>query len=231
VIYLLHASHPIGTAGSNSAMHYLGFCEDTHLWTRMKQHATGTSRVPIIRAFLETGATLYLVRVWPDGGRGLERHLKNLGHFKKHCPVCLGWLPQDRAVSIEVASMLLPTFERLRSPKPMLSALTSALSGTGASKDGPYAQLVIQAPSTWSGSVAGVSLATPGGPASTVAVLMNGRAVRSAGTKLPSSASGKTPESASTPVSQRRPPLGEPGPTPHEMQLELGLADEEGFQV
>lgn len=231
MIYLLHSDHTLGTTGRNSARHYLGYCRDEHLWTRMHAHLTGKSKVPIIEAFKSKGGTLYLVRVWPGGGRALERHLKNMGHFNKHCPVCLGWLPTESAVSIEVASTLLPTFERSRSKRPMLSAAATALSGTGASKDGLSSQLVIQAPSTWSGSVAGVSLGTPGGRVSRVAALMSGRAVRSVGTRQPSSGSGRTPESASTQANHERPCLEPPAQTPRELQLEMGLTDEEGFQV
>lgn len=231
MIYLLHSDHKIGSAGSNSAEHYLGYCEDSQLWRRMHAHLTGKSRVPIIEAFKSAGGTLYLVRVWPEGGRSLERHLKRLGHFKKHCPVCLGWLPLDRAVSIEVASTLLPTFDPSRSPKPMLKALVSALNGTGASKDGPLVQQVIQAPSTWSGSVAGVSLATPGGPASRVVALMKGLAVRSAGTRQQSYDYGRTAVSDNALESQKRRLSGllkEPEPS---SQLPLDLPDKEGYQL
>jgi hypothetical protein len=231
MIYLLHARAPLGGKGRASAVHYLGYCNEGNLWKRMRQHSTGTSKVPIIEAFKSAGIPLYLVRVWPESGRALERHLKNVGHHKQSCPVCNGILPLERAVSIDDASQLTLTFDEPPSPRPTREALIAGLSGTHEYKGGLLTQLVIQVPAMWSGSHAGVILASPGGPGSRAVVLTSGLVARSVGTKRRSSDSGKTEASDSTPASQRKLPTVGAGPTPHDMQLELGLTDEEGYQV
>lgn len=231
MIYLLHSDTPIGGVGSKSASHYLGYCNEGNLWTRMKLHATDTSRVAIISAFHKMGATLYLVRVWPDGGRALERKLKTMNHYKLRCPVCSGFLPLAGAVPISVASQLKLTFDALPSQRPTRTALIEGLNGTAEYKGGLLTQLVIQAPGMWSGSLAGVTPAIPGGPGSHVVVLTSGLVARSVGTKLQWSDYGRKRGFGSTQVSPAKHPTVEAGPTPHDMQLELGIADEEGYQV
>lgn len=214
MIYMLHSSVALGRTGRASGRHYIGYCEDGFLWERMKDHHSGRSKVSIIRAFLEAGATLYLVRVWPDGGPALERHLKNRGHYKSHCPVCSGSLSQESAVSIAVASTLTARHVKLRSRKQMREALRSDPSGTLASKPGLSTQLVMQVPDGWSGSDVGLSLATPGGRVSPVTAQTRTPADRSAGTRRLLSGSGRTAASGSTPTNRARLPLGQLTETP-----------------
>lgn len=231
MIYLLHSSIRIGGSGSNGSNHYIGYCEDGFLWERMKAHATGRNSTPIVQAFLAAGATVYLVRVWPDGGRALERHLKNRGHYKSHCPVCAGSLPQESAVSIVVASTLTARHVKLRSRKLMREALKSDPNGTLASKGGLSTQLVMQVPDGWSGSDGGLSLATPGGHGSPATVRTRGRGAKFVGTKPLSSGSGKTAASDSTPANQRRLHLVPLTEADYEHPPQLRLVDGEGFEV
>src|SRR5690349_7745562 len=170
MIYLLHSSVSLGTTGRNAGCHYIGYCEDGRLWQRMKEHHTGRSKVSIIHAYLEAGATLYLARVWPDGGRALERHLKSRGHYRSHCPICQNILAPEQAVSIALASTLVTPPAVLRSRKLMNEASPGGRSGIDAYKPGLSVQLAIQVPNGWSGSDAGLTLATPGGHDSRVAV-------------------------------------------------------------
>lgn len=231
MLYLLHSDKQLGKGRYGTALHYLGYCQEGNLWKRMGDHYTGRSNVPIVRAFQEDGGTLYLVRVWPEGGRALERQLKTVSHFKERCPVCQGWLPLERAVPISTACQLVPTFGGKPSERRTLSQLRSVLSGTGASKDGLYAQLVIQAPLMWSERAGGLILASPGGPVSTVVALMSGRAVRSAGTKRPLSVAGRTTEYGKIVESRRRRLMEQVGKLLGTEQLSLDLTDKEGFQL
>lgn len=163
MIYLLHSTVALGTTGRNASSHYIGWCEDGFLWERMKQHATGRNSASIVTAFREAGAKLYLVRVWPDGGRALERHLKDRGHYKAHCPICQGYASPENSVSIERVSALSMGHAKLRSRKQMREVLNSVQSGTLESTPGLLVQQVIQVPNTFSGSDVGLTLGTPGG--------------------------------------------------------------------
>lgn len=207
MIYLLHSSVRIGTTGSNSSCHYLGYCEDGFLWERMKQHHSKTVSAKIVTAFQEAGATLYLVRVWPDGGRALERHLKSRGHYKAHCPVCQGYLAQENAVSIAVASTLTARRVKLLSRKQMREAMSSESPGTFASKPGSLAQLVMQVPNAYSASAGGLSLAIHGGHGSRVTARTKAQGAKYAGTKQPLSDTGKKEEPAVPTPGQPRLPL------------------------
>lgn len=204
MIYLLHSTVALGTTGRNASNHYIGYCEDGFLWQRMVDHVKGHSSAAIVRAFREAGAMLYLVRIWPDGGRGLERHLKDRGHYKAHCPICQGYASPENSVSIEAVSALTMRRVGLRSRKQMREALNSDQSGTLASMPGLLVQTVIQVPNTFSGSDVGVTLGTPGGRVSPVRAPTKPPADRSAGTKQPSSVSGKMAEFDSILASQRK---------------------------
>lgn len=88
MIYLLHFTVPLQRSNGTAAEHYLGYCSETGLDERLHLHRTGRSRVAILRAALERGADLVLVRTWPMGGPALERYLKDRGHLAAHCPIC-----------------------------------------------------------------------------------------------------------------------------------------------
>lgn len=231
MIYLIHSSVVIGGAGRNAGRHYLGYCEDGFIWQRMQAHHTGRSKVSIIRAFQEAGATLYLVRVWPDGGQALERHLKNRGHYKGLCPVCSGSTTEEQSIPIGAVSTLTLRSVKLRSRKQMREALKSDQSGTSASTPGLSTQLAIQVPGEFSLSGTGLSLAIPGGGVSVARAQTNAPGARSAGTKPPLSDSGRIAAYVGVRESLPKLPSDPSGPTPKEMMLELGLYDEEGFQV
>lgn len=231
MIYLLHSDKELGSGRYGTATHYLGYCQEGNLWNRMGDHYSGKSNVPIVRAFQEDGGTLYLVRIWPDGGRALERQLKRTAHFKERCPVCQGWLALDRAVPIATASQLLPTFDGRPSARPMLTQLRSVLNGRQASTDGLYSQLLIQAPLMWSERVGGVTLGTPGGPVSTVVVLMKGLAVRSVGTRRQLSVAGRTTAYGVSQENRVKRHMDQVGKLLETKQLPLRLVDGEGFET
>lgn len=88
MLYLLHSDKKLGTRGSSSASHYLGFCMEQNLWQRLSEHQSHRSNVAIVEAFLRKGARLTLVRVWPGASRWDERRLKVGGHLKLYCPLC-----------------------------------------------------------------------------------------------------------------------------------------------
>jgi len=138
-VYLIHSDIELGTGVKGRAQHYLGYAEDYRLWQRLSEHAlVGSTNPAIIRAFLSRGATLRLVRVWPDGGRALEKYLKSMGQQRRLCPVCSHHHPQETFPTlgsirqINRTSGTLPSLERLK------RATGSWPSGTPGSKRGRY---------------------------------------------------------------------------------------------
>lgn len=90
MIYLLHSTVPLGTKGSNSASHYLGYCDEGDLLKRLKEHQSGKSDAAIVRAFKAAGGQLLLGAVWPGRTRTDERRMKIAGHLSRYCLVCHG---------------------------------------------------------------------------------------------------------------------------------------------
>lgn len=88
MIYLLHSTVSVGTEGRNAASHYLGYCEESGLANRFREHQSGASDVAIIRAFKARGGRLLLAKVWPGKTRDEERKMKRHGHFSRLCPIC-----------------------------------------------------------------------------------------------------------------------------------------------
>lgn len=88
MIYLLHFTHPLARSNGTAAEHYLGYTAEDNLDERLHLHRSGRSGVKILRAVLERGGDLVLVRTWPMGGPSLERYLKKNGHLAAHCPIC-----------------------------------------------------------------------------------------------------------------------------------------------
>lgn len=90
MIYLLHSTVPLGGTGTHSARHYMGYTPDTGWRKRIDAHRSGTSHVKIVEAFLAVKGQLLLVAVLPGGTRTDERHLKQMGHMARLCPLCQG---------------------------------------------------------------------------------------------------------------------------------------------
>ena len=80
-VYLLHLDQPI----SNHAQHYIGYAEDVD--ERVARHRAGNG-ARLMQIAAERGIGFEVVRIWPDGDRSFERHLKNQKHAWRHCPVC-----------------------------------------------------------------------------------------------------------------------------------------------
>ena len=79
MVYLLHFSENYA-----HARHYLGYCHD--LTARLAQHASGNGArlCAVVRA---AGISWYVSRTW-EGGRDLERKLKDRHNSPKLCPIC-----------------------------------------------------------------------------------------------------------------------------------------------
>lgn len=86
-VYLLHYDQPIGDLANphGRAQHYIGYTDD--LDKRLEQHRKGQSGAGIVKAFYQAGIHFELARVW-DGGRDLERKLKNRKEAPRLCPIC-----------------------------------------------------------------------------------------------------------------------------------------------
>ena len=83
MVYLLHFSDYIAP-GKHTCRHYLGSCDD--LDTRIAQHRAGTGS-RLCQVAKERGLSFVVARTW-DGGRQLERQLKNRKEAPRLCPVC-----------------------------------------------------------------------------------------------------------------------------------------------
>jgi len=81
-IYLLHISGPYC-----HAQHYLGWCQGDDPTARIGQHRAGAGS-PLIRAALDAGCKVKLVKTW-KGTRSDERRMKNRHNSKGLCPTCL----------------------------------------------------------------------------------------------------------------------------------------------
>jgi predicted GIY-YIG superfamily endonuclease len=105
LVYLLHFDTPY-----YHAQHYLGSTVD--LARRLQQHAWGTSYggARLLEVINQAGIAWHLVRTW-DGGRALERELKNRKNGRLLCPLCnpscasflVPTVPDDMVVEEEVA--------------------------------------------------------------------------------------------------------------------------------
>lgn len=82
-VYLIHFDRPY-----KHARHYLGFVEEAEgLEARMHRHEHGNGS-RLMAVITEAGIPWQLVRVWPNGDRNFERHLKNQKNSKHLCPIC-----------------------------------------------------------------------------------------------------------------------------------------------
>ena len=82
MVYLIHFDTPISQ--DHTCQHYLGSCVD--LDERMQTHRVKPD-ARLLQVAKERGIGFRVVRIW-EGGRQLERKLKNLHNGKKLCPVC-----------------------------------------------------------------------------------------------------------------------------------------------
>src|SRR5687767_14537135 len=199
MIYLLHATKNLGTVGRGSASHYLGYCEEDKLWQRLSQHGKNRSHVAIIRAFHRVGAELLLVRVWPNGTRDDERHLKKSHHVKQLCPECN---PSWRSWGQDVGSAILSSPPRRffqLSAVPRNTALAIPLSGTPLDKSGSSRVLPVLGGLISSGATIGAVAHFPSTSRSSAAAKPSKVGpISSAGTSAPSN-SGSTSGSRSAP--------------------------------
>lgn len=71
------------------AKHYIGFVDggEVELEARMGRHKAGNG-ARIIQVITAAGIDFKLARVWPDGDRNFERHLKKMKKSSRYCPIC-----------------------------------------------------------------------------------------------------------------------------------------------
>lgn len=71
------------------AKHYIGFVDggEKELQARLKLHRAGNG-ARLTRVIKEAGIQFKLARVWPEGDRAFERHLKNMKNSSHYCPFC-----------------------------------------------------------------------------------------------------------------------------------------------
>lgn len=81
IVYLIHFDAPY-----HHARHYLGFCEEGNLDSRMDTHLSGSGS-KLLRAVTKAGITWRVVKTW-SGDRNFERALKNRKNSSRLCPCC-----------------------------------------------------------------------------------------------------------------------------------------------
>ena len=93
-VYLIHFDRPIGdlTNPHGQAQHYLGFTND--LDARLAAHRSGNGS-KIMSAVSAAAIGWQVVRTW-EGGRTLERKLKNQHNSPRLCPICNGKKPTTK---------------------------------------------------------------------------------------------------------------------------------------
>ncbi|MFI7126057.1 hypothetical protein ACIBQ1_10215 [Nonomuraea sp. NPDC050153] len=79
-VYLLHFDRPY-----KHARHYIGWTPGD-LNRRLHQHRNGTG-ARLMQVITAAGIDFVVARIW-DGGRNLERSLKNRGGASRSCPLC-----------------------------------------------------------------------------------------------------------------------------------------------
>lgn len=79
-VYLIHFSPSYKHAG-----HYLGWADNIERRVALHQSGAGAR---LTQVAVQAGCKLILARVWADGDRTLERHLKNRHNAPALCPLC-----------------------------------------------------------------------------------------------------------------------------------------------
>jgi predicted GIY-YIG superfamily endonuclease len=69
------------------AQHYVGFTADTE--RRLLEHlAMRSSGSPLVKAVLQSGSTVTMSKIYPDGDRILEKAIKRQKNTHRFCPLC-----------------------------------------------------------------------------------------------------------------------------------------------
>jgi predicted GIY-YIG superfamily endonuclease len=82
-VYLLHFDRPISE--KHTCQHYIGYAQN--LEARIAHHRKGTSKARLLEVAHQRGIGFEVVRTW-EGGKDLERKLKNGKNAPSLCPVC-----------------------------------------------------------------------------------------------------------------------------------------------
>ena len=82
-VYLLHFSRPY-----KGARHYIGYSDD--IYARFQTHISGRGN-PLVKACVDSGIVVTLVRVWQGADHTFERKLKNRKNSQALCPCCNEW--------------------------------------------------------------------------------------------------------------------------------------------
>lgn len=82
MIYIIHFDQPF-----HHARHYVGYCQEGGLTTRIDQHRSGTGSV-LLRHLNEVGITWRVVNLIHGGDRVMERTIKRTNHVNRWCPFC-----------------------------------------------------------------------------------------------------------------------------------------------
>jgi hypothetical protein len=103
-VYLFHADEPIGNLTNPRAMarHYIGYADE--LACRIAQQLAGNAHsAALMRAFINAGVGVELVRIWPGATRRFERQLKRLKNTPRRlCPICRSPTVARRLLAEEV---------------------------------------------------------------------------------------------------------------------------------
>ncbi len=85
-VYLIHFDRPIGDLSNprGQARHYLGYTEN--LEARLEAHRSGNGS-RLMEVIAEARISWTVARTW-EGGRSLERKLKNQHNGPRLCPIC-----------------------------------------------------------------------------------------------------------------------------------------------
>jgi hypothetical protein len=112
MLYLLHATLPVGGTGSNGAQHYLGYSPSpSTVALRVQKHRQGAGACLTQAMMRMRGQQLILANVW-QGTRHDERTLKNRHQLSVLCPVCNPHAPIG-TVNTPLPSLRSPAYKQL----------------------------------------------------------------------------------------------------------------------
>ncbi len=127
-VYLIHFSEPISPR--HTTRHYIGYAVDVQ--KRLEAHQSGTGS-RLCQIANQRGIAYSVVRVWPDGDRRFERHLKNKKNAKRLCPICQKWHAVQAEMRLEpdgddiwpdAPAVLEPDWEQIETEKRWRAART-----------------------------------------------------------------------------------------------------------